>query len=210
MAVAFDLRVEVPLAAGGASADQRSDLDWLNETRRGLPPLGRGEAWHRVMGCTDRKNFAAWCLASTRRWIPRWPSARRSPAGRDYRLLGQCQCAWRRAQDARPSEEFSRAASITSRCRTAPIASISTTRRAQTAIIRPAVIELTAYNTDQVVMTVNPGTLIVFSGRWPPHLVDRITARAPRISVGFNVMFAAFAQTMGSPVGRAVKCTLQL
>jgi hypothetical protein len=29
--------------------------------------------------------------------------------------------------------------------------------RAQTAIIRPAVTELTAYNTDQVVLTVNTG-----------------------------------------------------
>ncbi|MET1084962.1 MAG: putative 2OG-Fe(II) oxygenase, partial [Burkholderiales bacterium] len=71
--------------------------------------------------------------------------------------------------------------------------------RAQTAIIRPAVTELTAYNTDQVVLTVNTGTLIVFPA-WLLHSVDTNQSELPRISIGFNVMFAEFAKTMGQPL----------
>ena len=71
--------------------------------------------------------------------------------------------------------------------------------RAQTAIIRPAVTELTAYNTDQVVLTVNKGTLIVFPA-WLLHSVDTNQSELPRISIGFNVMFAEFAKTMGQPL----------
>jgi uncharacterized protein (TIGR02466 family) len=71
--------------------------------------------------------------------------------------------------------------------------------RAQTAIIRPAVAELTAYNTDQVVISISPGTLIVFPA-WLPHSVDANHSELMRISISFNVMFAAFAQTMGQPL----------
>ncbi len=48
-------------------------LDRLHEMRRGLPPLA-AKRGSRVMGCTNRKSFAAWCLASRRPWIPRLPS----------------------------------------------------------------------------------------------------------------------------------------
>jgi len=71
--------------------------------------------------------------------------------------------------------------------------------RAQTAILRPAVTELSAYNTDQVVISVTPGTLIVFPA-WLPHSVDANQSELMRISVSFNVMFVAFAQTMGQPL----------
>ena len=71
--------------------------------------------------------------------------------------------------------------------------------RAQTTIIRPTVTELTAYNTDQVVISVSPGTLIVFPA-WLPHSVDANQSELMRISISFNVMFTAFAQTMGEPM----------
>jgi uncharacterized protein (TIGR02466 family) len=71
--------------------------------------------------------------------------------------------------------------------------------KAQTAIIRPAVTELTAYNTDQVVISVSAGTLIVFPA-WLPHSVDANQSERTRISVSFNIMFDAFAQTMGQPL----------
>ena len=71
--------------------------------------------------------------------------------------------------------------------------------RAQTAIIQPTVTEFTAYNTDQVVISVSPGTLIVFPA-WLPHSVDANQSELMRISISFNVMFAAFAQTMGQPL----------
>jgi ectoine hydroxylase-related dioxygenase (phytanoyl-CoA dioxygenase family) len=65
--------------------------------------------------------------------------------------------------------------------------------------MRPTVTELTAYNTDQVVVSVNPGTLIVFPA-WLPHSVDANQSERLRISISFNVMFAAFAEAMGQPL----------
>ena len=71
--------------------------------------------------------------------------------------------------------------------------------RGQTAIIRPPVTELTAYNTDQVVLEIGTGTLLVFPA-WLPHSVDANRSEDPRISVSFNIMFASFAETMGEPL----------
>jgi uncharacterized protein (TIGR02466 family) len=71
--------------------------------------------------------------------------------------------------------------------------------RPQTGIVRPPVTELTPYNTDQVVVRVSTGTLIVFPA-WLPHSVDANESAKERISVSFNVMFAAFAETMGHPL----------
>jgi ectoine hydroxylase-related dioxygenase (phytanoyl-CoA dioxygenase family) len=50
-----------------------------------------------------------------------------------------------------------------------------------------------------VVVSVGPGTLIVFPA-WLPHSVHANQSELMRISIGFNVMFAAFAQTMGQPL----------
>src|SRR5262245_53075573 len=71
--------------------------------------------------------------------------------------------------------------------------------RAQTAIVRPPVTELTAYNTDQVVVRVDEGTLLVFPA-WLLHSVDANAGDEPRISVSFNAMFSAFAETMSAPM----------
>ena len=71
--------------------------------------------------------------------------------------------------------------------------------RPQTAIIRPPVTELTAYNTDQVVVTVGNGTLLLFPA-WLPHSVDVNRSGRQRISISFNVMFEAFAETMSRPL----------
>jgi uncharacterized protein (TIGR02466 family) len=71
--------------------------------------------------------------------------------------------------------------------------------RPQTAVIRPPVIELTAYNTDQVVVKVSDGTLLVFPA-WLPHSVSVNTSARPRISVSFNAMFTAYDATMSPPL----------
>lgn len=71
--------------------------------------------------------------------------------------------------------------------------------RPQTAIIRPPVSELTAYNTDQVVVPVSDGTLLVFPG-WLLHSVSTNTSARPRISVSFNAMFADYDTTMSPPL----------
>lgn len=59
--------------------------------------------------------------------------------------------------------------------------------RSQTGIIRPPVTELTAENTDQVVVKVKDGTLLLFPA-WLPHSVDANTSNKARISISFNIM----------------------
>ena len=71
--------------------------------------------------------------------------------------------------------------------------------RPQTGIIRPPVTKLTAYNTDQVVVAVENGALLIFPA-WLPHSVDANRSDRPRISVSFNLMFTAYAETVGAPL----------
>ncbi len=71
--------------------------------------------------------------------------------------------------------------------------------RAQTAIIRPPVTTLTAYTTDQVVVRVVPGVLLLFPA-WLQHSVDPNTSAENRISVSFNVMFEEFAEVLAEPL----------
>ena len=70
--------------------------------------------------------------------------------------------------------------------------------RPQAGIIRPPVCELTAENTDQVVVKVTDGTMLMFPA-WLPHSVDANRGDRPRRSLGFNVMFAAYTERMGRP-----------
>ncbi len=71
--------------------------------------------------------------------------------------------------------------------------------RPQTAIVRPPVTELTAYNTDQVVVQVEKGTLVIFPA-WLMHSVDPNRSDRPRISLSFNVMFSPYTETMSQPL----------
>ncbi|MDH4607283.1 2OG-Fe(II) oxygenase family protein [Pseudomonas sp. BN102] len=71
--------------------------------------------------------------------------------------------------------------------------------RPQAAVIRPPVTALMAYNTDQVVLTVRDGTLLIFPA-WLPHSVPANTSDRLRVSVSFNVMFVAYDATMSPPL----------
>jgi uncharacterized protein (TIGR02466 family) len=71
--------------------------------------------------------------------------------------------------------------------------------RPQTGIIRPPVNELTAYNTDQVVLPVRSGMLILFPA-WLPHSVDANRSEQERVSLSFNLMFASYAETVSEPL----------
>jgi uncharacterized protein (TIGR02466 family) len=71
--------------------------------------------------------------------------------------------------------------------------------RPQTAIIRPPVTALTAETTEQVVVTVTDGMLLLFPA-WLPHSVDSNRSDRPRISLGFNIMFPAYAEVMARPL----------
>ena len=71
--------------------------------------------------------------------------------------------------------------------------------RPQTGIIRPPVVELTAYNTDQVVVSVAEGMLLLFPA-WLPHSVSANRSDRQRISISFNVMFAEYEKRMSPPL----------
>ncbi len=74
--------------------------------------------------------------------------------------------------------------------------------RPQTSIIRPPVTELTAQNTDQVVVQVSKGTLLMFPAYlW--HSVARNESDELRISISFNLMFSFFAENLSKPLWRA-------
>ena len=74
--------------------------------------------------------------------------------------------------------------------------------RAQTGIIRPPVSALTGGNTDQAVVTVNSGTLLLFPA-WLPHSVDVNKSEEERISVSFNIMFSAYSEMLSKPLWRS-------
>ncbi|WP_028222687.1 2OG-Fe(II) oxygenase family protein [Paraburkholderia oxyphila] len=71
--------------------------------------------------------------------------------------------------------------------------------RPQMSVIRPPVTELTAYNTDQVVLPVSEGTLLMFPA-WLAHSVPANTSAQARVSVSFNIMFDDYDTTMSSPL----------
>jgi len=71
--------------------------------------------------------------------------------------------------------------------------------RSQTGIIRPPVIELTAENTDQVVVRVKDGTMLVFPS-YLQHSVDASASDEERISISFNIMFSSFTEHLSKPL----------
>ena len=71
--------------------------------------------------------------------------------------------------------------------------------RSQTSVIRPPVTELTGANTDQVVVRVSNGTLLVFPA-YLHHSVDANASGEGRVSVSFNLMFSAFTAAMTKPL----------
>jgi uncharacterized protein (TIGR02466 family) len=71
--------------------------------------------------------------------------------------------------------------------------------RVQTGIIRPPVVELTAENTDQVVVRVKNGTLLLFPA-YLRHSVDPNTGEEERVSISFNIMFSGFTENLSKPL----------
>ena len=71
--------------------------------------------------------------------------------------------------------------------------------RPQTGVIRAPVTELTDRNTDQVVLRVNTGDLLLFPS-WLEHSVPSNESDAIRISASFNIMFPEFTEGMSKPL----------
>ena len=71
--------------------------------------------------------------------------------------------------------------------------------RNQAGVIRPPVVELTGENTDQVVIRVKNGTLLVFPS-YLQHSVDTNMSEEERISISFNIMFSSFTENLSKPL----------
>ena len=71
--------------------------------------------------------------------------------------------------------------------------------RPQTGIIRPPITELTSQNTDQVVVNVSNGTLLMFPA-YLSHSVAQNESDKLRISISFNLMFTRFAEKLSKPL----------
>ncbi len=71
--------------------------------------------------------------------------------------------------------------------------------RPQTGIIRPPVTELTSQNTDQVVVTVSDGMLLMFPS-YLAHSVAPNESDKHRISISFNMMFSLYAERLSGPL----------
>jgi uncharacterized protein (TIGR02466 family) len=71
--------------------------------------------------------------------------------------------------------------------------------RKQSQIIRPPVVELTGENTDQVVVRLTNGTLLMFPS-YLEHSVDVNMSEEERISISFNIMFSSFTEALSKPL----------
>jgi uncharacterized protein (TIGR02466 family) len=78
--------------------------------------------------------------------------------------------------------------------------------RIQTGIIRPPVTELTSGNTDEVVVRVHNGTLLLFPS-FLQHSVDPNQSDADRVSISFNIMFTGFTEHLSKPLWEPTHAT---
>ena len=60
-------------------------------------------------------------------------------------------------------------------------------------------VELTAENTDQVVLQVRNGMLLLFPS-YLEHSVDANASDDERISLSFNLMFSSFTERLSKPL----------
>ena len=59
--------------------------------------------------------------------------------------------------------------------------------------------ELTAENTDQVVVRVKNGALLIFPS-YLQHSVDANMSGKERMSISFNIMFSSFTEKLSRPL----------
>ena len=171
----------------------------LTEMRRGLPPLEPGRGWQSAQSLHERGDFRELvsCVDRGTTSILRFLRI-----GHDGFEITAC-WATVLAQGAthkihsHPNNFLSGVYYV----RTQPGADTINFQdpRRQTGIIRPPVVELTADNTDQVVVKVRNGTLLMFPS-FLEHSVDANMSVEERVSISFNVMFSSFTQQLSKPL----------
>ncbi|NMG42625.1 hypothetical protein GPA22_02605 [Aromatoleum toluvorans] len=170
----------------------------LDELRRDAAPLAPGQGWQSVQTLHRRAEFAELvaCIDSVAKSVLRFLRT-----GYDAVEITGC---WANilapgaahAMHMHPNNFLSGVYYL----RTSPGADTINFHdpRPQTALIRPPVVELTAENTDQVVVSVTNGTLLMFPS-YLQHSVDANGSEHERVSLSFNLMFSAFAENVSRP-----------
>ena len=190
---------KLQIDAGLRDVLAESILAALTEMRRGLPPLEPGRGWQSAQSLHERGDFRELvsCVDRGTTSILRFLRI-----GHDGFEITAC-WATVLAQGAthkihsHPNNFLSGVYYV----RTQPGADTINFQdpRRQTGIIRPPVVELTANNTDQVVVKVRNGTLLMFPS-FLEHSVDANMSVEERVSISFNVMFSSFMQQLSKPL----------
>ena len=174
-------------------------LEALTEMRRGLSPLESGRGWQSGQVLHEREDFGE-LVACVHRGIA--SILRFLRIGDDVFEITACWATVLAKGGAHkihshPNNFLSGVYYV----RTQPGADTINFHdpRRQASIIRPPVVELTAENTDQVVVKVRNGTLLMFPS-FLEHSVDANMSEEERVSVSFNVMFAAFSERLSKPL----------
>ncbi len=189
--VALDPAIHEPMDARLLAA--------LAAMRRDLPPLARGQGWQSVTTLHEHEEFRELCAYG--RDLAR-SVLRFLRIGVDAVVITGCWATvLARGAAHRAHTHPNNFLSGVYYLRTPAGADTSAFHdpRSQAGVIRPPVVELTAENTDQVVVRVCPGTLLMFPS-YLSHSVEASGSDDERASVSFNVMFPEFAESLAKPL----------
>jgi uncharacterized protein (TIGR02466 family) len=187
------------LEAGLRSAIDAKILATLEEMRRELPKLAPGQGWQSERTLHGREEFRqlAACVGNAAKSILRFLRIEREVC----EITGCWATVLARGAAHRAHSHPNNFLSGVYYVRTRPGSDAIDFHdpRTQARVIRPPVGELTAENTDQVVVKVTNGTLLMFPS-YLEHSVDANVNAEERISVSFNVMFSSFTEKLSKPL----------
>ncbi len=190
---------KILLEAELRSAIDAKILAALEGIRRGLPRLEAGQGWQSEQTLHAREEFLdlAACVGNAARSVLRFLRI----GDQAVEITGcwatvLARCAAHKAH-RHPNNFLSGVYYV--RTRPGSDAINFHDPRTQAGVIRPPVVELTAENTDQVVVRVTNGTLLMFPS-YLEHSVDANASEEERISVSFNVMFSSFTEKLSKPL----------
>jgi uncharacterized protein (TIGR02466 family) len=190
---------KIRLRAGEHEPIDAGVLGLVQSLRQGSPELSDGEAWQSGHGLHKRKELRELCRC-----------VRRAAAGvlkflkigeEAIEITGCWATLYAPGAAHRAHSHPNNFLSAVYYVRTPPGADTINFHdpRSQAGVIRPPVTELTAANTDQVVVRVANGTLLVFPS-YLQHSVDANGSGEARLSVSFNLMFSAFTTALSKPL----------
>lgn len=190
---------KIELDEGVRDAITARVFELLTALRRDGPPLAHGQGWQSERTLHQRDELAELvaCVEAATRSVLRFLRI-----GSDaFEITGCWATVLAPGAEHRLHSHPNNFLSAVYYLRTAPGADTVNFHdpRAQTGIIRPPVVELTAANTDQVVVRVADGMLLVFPA-WFAHSVDANGSERERISISFNMMFSDFTTTLAKPL----------